>query len=379
MVMLTLFPMSAKKAEEFIFRLPIRGERALMPKDIAFHLGRYALYHGLQALKARMGNSRTKVLIPSFHCASIVETSLAAGLRCEFYPIRRNGSIGLENLANQLGREVLAIIAIHYYGWPTDLSAMKRMAEEHQIALVEDCAHALFSHYQGEPVGKLGDIAIFSIRKSIPVMDGGILRINRSDLEVKAPKERFPSLKASTSTLIRSLGGGFALHTLKKLRLPTHRKQNQTQCINSSKSAAPQPLLDFDPNQAKLGISFLSQYVALRVDPTEVVEHRRSSYFLLNRLLEGHPNYTPLFTSLPSGVCPLSLVILHPQRDKVEIALQQKGVEVYTFGRHPHPSMDLERFPETRLLCEQSLALPIHQQLSDKDIERMAEIIKDVI
>ena len=55
-----------------------------------------------------------------------------------------------------------AIMAVHLFGNPCDLDALREIADRHKIALIEDCCQALFAEYKGRPVGTFGDIAGFS-------------------------------------------------------------------------------------------------------------------------------------------------------------------------------------------------------------------------
>jgi hypothetical protein len=70
-----------------------------------------------------------------------------------------------------------AIIVIHEYGYPDPrLHELVALARSREIPLIEDCAHSFDSCLaDGTPLGSLGDYAIFSLSKVIPVSSGGIL------------------------------------------------------------------------------------------------------------------------------------------------------------------------------------------------------------
>jgi dTDP-4-amino-4,6-dideoxygalactose transaminase len=55
-----------------------------------------------------------------------------------------------------------AIVPVHLYGLPADMTALLDIARRHQLLLVEDCAQAQGAYYQGRMVGTLGDAAVFS-------------------------------------------------------------------------------------------------------------------------------------------------------------------------------------------------------------------------
>ena len=55
-----------------------------------------------------------------------------------------------------------AIIAVHLFGNPCDMAALRDIADRHQLFLIEDCCQAHFAEYQGQIVGSMGDINGFS-------------------------------------------------------------------------------------------------------------------------------------------------------------------------------------------------------------------------
>ena len=55
-----------------------------------------------------------------------------------------------------------AIIAVHLYGNPCDMTALREIADRHKIFLIEDCAQAHFAEFQGQVVGTMGDINGYS-------------------------------------------------------------------------------------------------------------------------------------------------------------------------------------------------------------------------
>lgn len=78
-----------------------------------------------------------------------------------------------------------AIVCTHLWGLPCKLDALRRIADEHDITLIEDCAHVLFSKYKGRNVGTWGHIGIFSLcgGKHVSTGDGGLATTNDEELE----------------------------------------------------------------------------------------------------------------------------------------------------------------------------------------------------
>lgn len=70
-----------------------------------------------------------------------------------------------------------AICVVHYAGYPADVMALRALADQHGLRLIEDCAHALGARVADRPVGSVGDFAIFSFQaiKHMTTVDGGML------------------------------------------------------------------------------------------------------------------------------------------------------------------------------------------------------------
>lgn len=70
-----------------------------------------------------------------------------------------------------------AILPVHFAGHPVDLAVITAVAEQHQLAIVEDAAHALGAKYQGTPIGGTGNPTAFSFyaTKNLTTGEGGML------------------------------------------------------------------------------------------------------------------------------------------------------------------------------------------------------------
>ncbi|MFV5688886.1 DegT/DnrJ/EryC1/StrS family aminotransferase [Flavobacterium sp. ZT3R25] len=86
------------------------------------------------------------------------------------------------------GKKPKAIIAVHLYGVPYKVDAIRALADKYSIPILEDSAEALGSSYKGQPCGTFGDIGIFSFNgsKIITTSGGGALVAHSKKLKEKA-------------------------------------------------------------------------------------------------------------------------------------------------------------------------------------------------
>lgn len=81
-----------------------------------------------------------------------------------------------------------AIVPVHQFGQPADMTALREIASRHGLKIVEDAAQAHGARWQDAPVGSLGDAAAFSFQsaKNITAGEGGILTTNHTEVYERA-------------------------------------------------------------------------------------------------------------------------------------------------------------------------------------------------
>lgn len=146
-----------------------------LPNRLLVSSGRVATAIALRLAGAGAG---TKVLVPSYHCPTMVAAVVATGAEPVFFPMDHDGSPSLDFLEAQVLDDVRAMVAVHYFGLPVTMTALRAMCDRRGIALIEDCAHSMFGIVDGSAVGTTGDYAIASLTKFFPVVDGGIIARN---------------------------------------------------------------------------------------------------------------------------------------------------------------------------------------------------------
>lgn len=86
---------------------------------------------------------------------------------------RDSGNIGAPEIEKVLTPLTKAIIVVHLGGWPADMTAIMKLARDHGVAVIEDCAQAHGALHNGKPVGSFGDIAAFSFCQDKIITTGG--------------------------------------------------------------------------------------------------------------------------------------------------------------------------------------------------------------
>ena len=148
--------------------------RAGQGTAIATSYGRMAFYHILRALDLPAGS---EIVLPALTFWVIPELARTAGLRPVFADVDPvTFTMDPASLERVITPRTRAVVPTHLYGLPCDMDAILALARKHNLAVVEDCAHALGATYKGQPVGTFGDGALFSFQtlKPLNAFGGGL-------------------------------------------------------------------------------------------------------------------------------------------------------------------------------------------------------------
>ena len=92
-------------------------------------------------------------------------------------------NIDPDDLSEKITPRTRAVIGVHLYGQPFDLKAVGQICEDHNIALVEDCAQAHGAMFGGKMVGSFGTGCFsFYPTKNMTTGEGGMITTNDDDL-----------------------------------------------------------------------------------------------------------------------------------------------------------------------------------------------------
>lgn len=154
---------------------------------IAVTNGTAALELAILACSIRPGD---EVLVPAvtfIASASAVVTS--AGAVPVFVDIDpETACISPEGIEAAITDRTTGIVAVHYGGYPVDLDRILPIAEQHNLVLIEDCAHAQGTEWKGRKVGAIGTAGAFSFQesKAFTAGEGGIVLTNDPEIAERA-------------------------------------------------------------------------------------------------------------------------------------------------------------------------------------------------
>ncbi|WP_232307425.1 DegT/DnrJ/EryC1/StrS family aminotransferase [Sphingobium chungbukense] len=142
-----------------------------VPHAIAVSNGTVALELALRALEIGPGD---EVILPSrsfFASAACIVAVGATPVFADIDPV--SNAIDPQSARRMLTARSRAILCVHLAGWPCDMKALRALADERGLWLIEDCAQAHGATLHGRPVGGFGDAAAFSFCTDKIMSTGG--------------------------------------------------------------------------------------------------------------------------------------------------------------------------------------------------------------
>lgn len=152
---------------------------------VAVNSGTSALLTALTALSVGPGD---EVIVPGFTYIASISSIVYARAIPVLAEIDETFNLDPEDVKAKITPHTKAIMAVHMMGNPARLDELEKLADEHGVALIEDCAQAFGASYRGRPVGSIGRIGTFSfnVYKTITSGDGGMVVTDDEELYKRA-------------------------------------------------------------------------------------------------------------------------------------------------------------------------------------------------
>ncbi len=308
--------------------------------------GTVALVLAMKALGIGPGD---EVIVPNYTFVSTATSVLMVGAKPVFAEVEWDTfNISVEDVAKRISSRTKAVVAVHLFGHPADVKALRELADDKGIYLIEDAAQAHGAEAYGRKVGSWGHVAIFSFyaTKNMTTGEGGIVVSN--DREVIRRVKLLRNHGQVSRYVHEVLGGNYRMTSF----------------------------------QAAIGRQQLKKLDAMNES------RRRNAFKLSRRLGELRGIELPVERSWAKHVYHLYAVkIVEADRDCVRRCMVERGIEVgvhYPMALTEQPLFrklgygDLE-YPVSKRLSRVELSLPVHPGLSDEDIEYIASSLRQCL
>lgn len=181
--------------------------------------GTAALHLACEVLGLKSGD---EVLCPALTFVASANAILYTGATPVFVDIEgpHNLNLSAEDAVRKITKRTKALMVVHYGGYPCDMDAIISLARQHDLKIIEDCAHAPGARYPSREgakmVGTLGEVGCFSFfsNKNMTTGEGGMVVTADDDLAKKIKHSRSHGM--TTLTWDRHKGHSFGYDVVAK-------------------------------------------------------------------------------------------------------------------------------------------------------------------
>lgn len=305
--------------------------------------GTSAVYVALIAAGIKPGDE--VITVPNTFIATTEAITLAGG-KIRFVDVdKESNNINPDLIEAAITKNTKAIVPVHLYGRMAQMDRIKEIADKHNLKIIEDAAQAHLAEYKGKKPGYYGDVATYSFYpgKNLGCFgDGGAVTTNNKEYAKQISLvvdhgriDKYNSIIEAFNFRLDNLQAAILRVKLKHLEKWTERKIEIAKKYNELLKDIDAVITpNIDPNHKNV----------FYVYTIRVKERDKLQEFLKNNDIASQMYYP------------------------VPLHLQQ----AYKYLEHKKGD-----FPVTERLANEILSIPVHEMLSDKEVEHIAEKVKE--
>lgn len=327
---------------------------------VAVSNGTAALHAAMYALEIGPGD---EVIVPPMTFAASANCVLYQGATPLFADVEPDTLLlAPPQVEAKITPRTKAIIAVDYAGQPCDYDALRAIANQHALALVDDACHAIGGSYKGRPVGSLADLNTFSLHpvKHITTGEGGV--ITTDDPELARRMRLFRNHGITTDHRQREQQGSWFYEMVE---LGYNYRLTDFQCALGMSQLRKLP--SWVARRQEIAGQYDAAFAELpEVEPLAVRDEVSHAYHLY--------------------IIRLNSKQLRATRTEIFAALRAEGigVNVHYIPVHLHPfyrerfGTELGDCPVAEAAYEQIISLPIFPRMSEQDVEDVIAAVHKV-
>lgn len=273
-------------------------------------------------------------------------------------------NITKESIENKITSRTKAIVVVHFAGRACEIVEIRKLADQHELVLIEDCAHAIETKIEGRHVGTFGDFAAFSFysTKNISAGEGGVIISNGGRRSLENLRQR--SLHGMDKDAYKRFAeDGNAEYDVTSVGFKYNMMDLQAAiALNQLKNVEP-----WHQRRSLVWKHYMNEFQELPILlPDEIYENEVHAFHLFQIILQ--PKDDPKVYRMGF-------------RDK----LHQKGIGT---GIHYKPiasfsiyknlfNWNEKEWPSSKYFGERTLSVPLSPHLTDSEIERVISAVKE--
>ena len=252
-----------------------------------------------------------------------------------------------------------AILPVHLYGQMCDMVAIRKIADKHNLKVIEDSAHAIESNRDGIKPGQLGDTACFSFyaTKNITSGEGGAISTNSEEISKKLILLRQHGMSASAADRYHSQYRHWDMELL-------GWKYNMSNI------------------QAAMLVGQLERIDKMLQRKEEISQRYEDAFSGIDgitypKIGDNSISARHLFTIWvdPSK---RDEILFQLQKDSIGVAVNFRAIHLLKFFREKFGFVR-GMFPDAERIGDSTISIPLYHKLSDEQVEYVIKMVKDIV
>ena len=245
---------------------------------VAVNTGTAALHSAVMACGVKHGD---EVILPSFTFVATAEAVVLAGAKPVFADIDpETYDLSPSAVEESLTKKTKAVLPVDLYGYSADMKPLREIAEEHDLAVVEDAAQAHGATYAGKPAGSFADAACWSLyaSKNITTGEGGLVTTDNDEVDetlrmirTHGEKAKYASLMLGNNYRMSEMQAAVGNVQLEKLASFVAKRRKNAEQLTKILEKSIRLIL---PNESKERLHSWYLYTARLKDGTEEARNR---------------------------------------------------------------------------------------------------------
>lgn len=353
-----------------------------------FDSGRSVLYLALKTLEAGDNN---EVLVQAYTCVVVSNAIIKTGAKPVYIDVDGQFNMSPDDLEKKITDKAKVLIIQHTFGLPAQLDKLLNIAKQHNLKVIEDCAHSFGAKHNNQLVGTFGDIGMLSFGpdKILSCVRGGALVTNNNELanKIKAEQDKLPlpTLLKTKQHLLYNVFfffnkplygwgiGKIILFIAKKIRAISRTVYQKEK---NSCNAAPEPY--------RLANCLAKMLVDQLSEVDEVNRHRQKIAKIYDKLLDNKKVRQPL-KNAPNCVY-LRYTLLADEPGKLRQLAKRQGIILGNWYDSVIAPADIDLAAtgyvlgsclNAELLASQSINLPTNRHVNEEEAKRVAVVVNN--
>lgn len=319
---------------------------------VCTNTGTSALQLALQACKFPQ---KSEIIVPTLTYVASHQAIAAAGyipVSCDID--ESNGLLCIKDAEKRISKKTKGIMLVHYNGYVGNLDNYYSFAKKNNLRVIEDAAHAFGSTYKNKLVGTTGDIACFSFDgiKNITCGEGGLV--------ISRDKKLISNIK--DLRLLGVKGDSY-----------NRERNKRTWNLDVEEQGWRYHMSDI---MASIGIEQLKKF-----NSTFKKRRMELNKYFRNEIIGC--KYVKLFETDLQNVVP-HIFPIRFEKSRLEILKKELKSNGIQFGIHYKPNHLLTFFktsyalPKADEIYKELITLPFHVDLSEQEVDKICQIIKNI-